>query len=83
MPEIEIYTKDWCGFCRAAKDLLTRLGYPYRDIDVTHDLDAYRAMVARADGRNTVPQIFFDGAGIGGYTELAALVRAGKLPAPK
>lgn len=83
MSEIEIYTKDWCSFCRAAKELLTRLGYQYHDIDVTHDLAGYRAMVARADGRSTVPQIFFDGTGIGGYTELTALVRSGKLPSPK
>ena len=40
-------------------------------------------MVARADGRSTVPQIFFDATGIGGYTELTALARSGKLPAPK
>lgn len=82
MPEIVIYTKDWCSYCRAAKDLLTRLGYQYQEIDVTHDLDGYRAMVARAEGRSTVPQIFIDGTGIGGYTELGARVRAGTLPAP-
>lgn len=82
MPEIEIYTKDWCGYCRAAKALLERLGYPYRDIDVTYDNAAYRAMVARADGRTSVPQIFLDGNGIGGYTELSALARTGKLAPP-
>ena len=82
MPDIEIYTKDWCGYCRAAKSLLDRLGYEYRDVDVTHDMDTYRAMVARADGRTTVPQVFIDGTGVGGYTELSALVRTGKLPPP-
>jgi glutaredoxin 3 len=82
MPDIEIYTKDWCGYCRAAKQLLDRLGYQDRDIDVTHDMETYRAMVARADGRTSVPQIFLDGTGIGGYTELSALARTGKLPAP-
>jgi glutaredoxin 3 len=82
MSEIEIYTKDWCGYCRAAKQLLDRLGYRYRDIDVTHDMETYSAMVKRADGRTSVPQIFLDGTGIGGYTELSALARTGKLPPP-
>lgn len=82
MPDIEIYTKDWCGYCRAAKQLLERLGYRYRDIDVTHDMETYSAMVKRADGRTSVPQIFLDGTGIGGYTELSALARTGKLPPP-
>ena len=82
MPDIEIYTKDWCGYCRAAKSLLDRLGYQYRDIDVTHDMATYRAMVARADGRTTVPQVFIDGTGVGGYTELSALARMNKLPPP-
>ncbi len=82
MPDVVIYTKDWCGYCHAAKELLTRLGYQFRDIDVTHDLAAWTAMVERADGRSTVPQIFIDGTGIGGYTEAIALARSGKLPPP-
>lgn len=82
MPEIEIYTKNWCGYCRAAKSLLDRLGYTYREIDVTHDSELWRAMVQRADGRSTVPQVFIDGTGIGGYTDLSALARNGKLPPP-
>jgi glutaredoxin 3 len=82
MPDIEIYTKDWCGYCRAAKQLLDRLGYQYRDIDVTHDMETYRVMVQRADGRTSVPQIFLDGTGIGGYTELSGMARSGKLPPP-
>ncbi|MEY4641697.1 MAG: hypothetical protein RLZZ227_1691 [Pseudomonadota bacterium] len=82
MPDIEIYTKDWCSYCRAAKALLKQLGYQYRDIDVTSDDATFRAMVQRAEGRRTVPQIFFDGTGIGGYTELSGLSRSGKLPPP-
>jgi glutaredoxin 3 len=80
MPEVLIYTKDWCSYCRAAKELLTRLGLSYTEIDVTHDRERYREMLARSEGRTTVPQIFFDGVGIGGYTDLSALARAGKLP---
>lgn len=80
MSSVVIYSKDWCGYCQAAKRLLTQLGYEYQEIDVTHDLALYEEMKLKADGRRTVPQIFFDGNGIGGYTELAALAQNGKLP---
>jgi len=78
-PAVIIYTKDWCSYCRAARELLQRLGYPYTEVDVTSDQQRYREMVELAGGRTTVPQIFIDGTGIGGYTDLSALVRAGRL----
>lgn len=82
MPRIVIYTKDWCGYCRAAKQLLERLGCPFEEVDVTRDLATYRRMVQLADGRSTVPQIFVDGVGIGGYTDLARLVSEQRFPPP-
>jgi glutaredoxin 3 len=82
MPEILIYTKDWCSYCRAAKDLLRQLGYAYTDIDVTHDSVRLQEMLGRAAGRTSVPQIFIDGHGIGGYSDLSALVREGRFPPP-
>lgn len=83
MPEIVIYSKDWCGYCHAAKELLTRQGFTFQEIDVTHDRARHTEMLEKAEGRRTVPQIFIDGKSIGGYTDLAALIRAGKLPSPK
>ena len=80
MPKVEIYTKDWCGYCRAAKALLQQLGYEFTDFDVTSDEQQYQQMLQRANGRHTVPQIFFDGSGIGGYTDLVQLAREGRLP---
>lgn len=80
MPEIIIYTKDWCGYCRAAKQLLQQLGLAFREVDVTSDVELYRQMVRLAEGRSTVPQIFVDGSGIGGYTDLARLVSEQKFP---
>lgn len=80
MPEILIYTRDWCGYCSAAKELLGRLGLPFTEVDVSHDEPRYREMLQRSDGRYTVPQIFVDGVGIGGYTDLAGLVREGRFP---
>jgi glutaredoxin 3 len=78
MPAIVIYSKDWCGYCHAAKQLLSSLGYAYEDIDVTHDVPRYQEMRQRS-GRTTVPQIFIDDVSIGGYTDLNALVREKKL----
>jgi glutaredoxin 3 len=79
---VVIYTKDWCSYCRAAKQLLSQLGYTYLDIDVTHDVTLYQEMRGKAEGRSTVPQIFVDGEGIGGYTDLVALLREKRLPPP-
>ena len=80
MNEIVIYTKDWCGYCRAAKQLLEQLGQAYQEIDVTSDQAGYEEMLGKSDGRTSVPQIFFNGRGIGGYTDLARLVRENKFP---
>ena len=78
MPEIEIYSTDFCGYCWRAKSLLEAKGLAYTEIDAS-DPAARMAMVARAKGRRTVPQIFIGGQHIGGSDELAALDRAGKL----
>jgi glutaredoxin 3 len=78
--DILIYTKDWCAYCHAAKQLLQELGQDYREVDVTHDSLAYQEMVQLADGRTSVPQIFIDGEGIGGYTELRRLVSENRFP---
>lgn len=80
MPEILIYTKNWCGYCQAAKALLQQLGLPFHEVDVTHDLERYREMLERSEGRTTVPQIFLDGLGIGGYTDLRRLIQEGCFP---
>jgi glutaredoxin 3 len=76
---VRIYTTDYCGFCRKAKELLTKRQIPFREIDVTGD-DAQREWLVDATGRRTVPQIFIGEEPIGGYTDLAALDRSGELP---
>ena len=72
---VVIYTKSWCGYCHAAKRLLEQVNMAYEEIDVTTDQVRYREMVERADGRTSVPQIFIDGRGIGGYTDLYRLIQ--------
>ncbi len=78
MAKVEIYTTQWCPFCTRAKSLLSSKGVDFEETDVTPSAKR-RAMIERADGRHTVPQIFIGGVGIGGSDELAALERSGKL----
>lgn len=81
MAKIEIYTTPFCGYCARAKGLLERKGAAYEEIDVTVVPGARATMVARAGGRRTVPQIFIDGAHVGGSDELMVLERQGRLDA--
>ncbi len=79
MKTVEIYTSPLCGFCHAAKRLLTTKGVSFSEIDVSRDPDLRQAMMARANGRTTVPQIFIGDDHVGGCDDLFALERAGKL----
>ncbi|MXQ08281.1 glutaredoxin 3 [Alphaproteobacteria bacterium GH1-50] len=79
MAQIEIYTTPLCGFCHAAKRLLTQKDAAFAEIDVSRAPDKRQEMMARANGRHTVPQIFVDGQHVGGCDDLYALERAGKL----
>jgi glutaredoxin 3 len=81
MKQVEIYTTPICGFCHMAKRLLNAKGVSFTEIDVMSAPDKRAEMVQRAHGGRTVPQIFIDGASIGGCDELHALDRAGKLDA--
>ncbi len=77
-PLVEIYHKTWCPYCHAALALLQRKGVAYRAIDVTSDRAREREMIERS-GRHTVPEIFVDGALIGGFDDLARHDRDGTL----
>lgn len=79
MAMIEVYTKFLCPYCTRAKALLDGKGAAYREIDVTMDRAGFDAMVERAGGRLTVPQVFIDGKHIGGSDDLAALDARGGL----
>lgn len=79
MPRIEIYTSPLCGYCHAAKRLLADKGVTYTEIDVARDPAKRQEMMTRAKGRHTVPQIFIGETHVGGYDDMAALDRNGKL----
>ena len=75
---VKIYTTSYCGYCRMAKQLLRDRNVAFEEIDVGGD-DAKREWLVEATGRYTVPQIFIGEESIGGYDELAALDRSGRL----
>lgn len=79
MNSVEIYTSPLCGFCHAAKRLLTNKNVSFTEIDVGRAPEKRQEMMSRSHGRHTVPQIFIDGAHVGGCDDLYALERAGKL----
>lgn len=73
-PRVTVYTTWSCGYCRAAKSLLTRAGVPFREIDLSDDPEALMEIKTRT-GHATVPLILVDERLLGGYDELSLLVR--------
>jgi glutaredoxin 3 len=78
---IEIYTRPGCGYCGAAKSLLTRKKADFTEFDVAVDPAFRQQMFDRAGAGSTFPQIFIGGSHVGGCDELYALDREGKLNA--
>ena len=81
MKPVEIYTSPLCGFCHAAKRLLTSKGVAFTEFDIARTPALRPQMMRRANGRHTVPQIFIGDRHVGGCDDLHALDRAGKLDA--
>ncbi|MFT4742935.1 MAG: glutaredoxin 3 [Yoonia sp.] len=81
MQSIELYTMKTCGFCHAAKRLLTSKGVSFSEVNLNAQPERRAEMMQRANGGRTVPQIFIGKTHVGGYDELNALNRAGKLDA--
>ncbi len=78
MATVKMYTTDWCGYCSAAKRLLGNKGVTFEEINVGTQPEL-RAEMEQLSGRRTVPQIFINGAHIGGFDDIAALDKQGKL----
>ena len=79
MKKIIMYTGPLCNFCEAAKRLFLRNDLSYKEIDISTGDGLRDEMVKKANGKRTIPQIFFDDHHIGGYQELRALEKEGKL----
>jgi glutaredoxin 3 len=78
---IEIYTRPGCGYCTAAKSLLTRKNVAFTELSTATDPGVREQMYDRAGAGSTFPQIFIGQTHIGGCNELYALDRAGQLDA--
>ena len=79
MAPIDIYTVRYCPYCLDAKELLSSKGADFHEIDVTGNRDIRKAMIERANGRSTYPQIFIGATHVGGCDDLCALDAEGKL----
>lgn len=79
-PEITLYTSAVCGYCVAAKNFLKSKGLQWREVRIDTDPAEREKMMALAR-RTSVPQIFVGETHVGGYDDLMALHRAGKLDA--
>jgi glutaredoxin 3 len=79
MPTVEIYTQPWCPYCARALALLQKKAVAFREIDAPRGSEARAESITRSGGETSVPQIFIDGASIGGCDELLALERSGEL----
>lgn len=78
MSNITIYTTPVCPYCTRAKSLLEQKGQSWNEVDVSDDEERAK-MIELAGGRRTVPQIFIGQTHVGGFDDLAALDREGKL----
>ena len=74
-----MYTGPMCNFCNAAKRLFSRNNIKYQEVDISTKDSLRDEMIKRANGKKTIPQIFFDNIHIGGYEELRDLEKSGKL----
>ena len=81
MAEVVIYTRDFCYYSEAAKELLTRKGVAFQEINASGNRELRQQMIERANGGNTFPQVFVGDTHVGGCDELYALDDAGKLDA--
>ena len=79
MPPVEVYTTPFCPYCTSAKELLRSKGVAFVEINVAGVPEQRAAMIARANGQTTVPQIFIGATHVGGCDDLYELEDAGKL----
>ena len=79
MKTITMYTGPMCNFCDAAKRLFSRNSLKYEEIDISSKDGLRDEMIKKANGKRTIPQIFFNDYHVGGYVELRDLEKENKL----
>jgi glutaredoxin 3 len=81
MAEVVIYTRDFCYYSDAARELLKRKGVVFKEVNATGNRELRNEMIERANGGSTFPQVFIGDTHVGGCDELYALEDQGKLDA--
>lgn len=76
---IEIYTRDFCGYCTRAKALLASKGVEVIEYRAGDDAEKRREMIQRSHGGTTYPQIFINGRHVGGSDDIHELDYNGRL----
>ena len=79
MKNITMYSGPLCNFCEAAKRLFSRNNLKFNEIDISTKDGLRDEMIKKANGKRTIPQIFFDDYHVGGYVELRELEKNGEL----
>ena len=79
MAHVKIFSSDFCPYCMRAKALLRERGVTDYEEIVVDGKPEVRAEMTRLTGRTSVPQIFVGDVHVGGYDDMMALHRAGKL----
>ncbi len=79
MKNVIVYMGPMCGYCDAAKRLLTKKNIPYKEINVALDEGKLEEMLKKSNGKRTIPQIFIEDFHVGGYDELRDLENKGEL----
>ena len=79
MKNVTVYMGPRCNFCDAAKRLLIRNNIAFNEINIALEEGKREEMLKKSNGRQTIPQIFFNELHIGGYEELRSLEKKGEL----
>ncbi len=78
MREVTVYTTDPCAFCARAKGILKSRGVEFEEINLAKDPDG-RVELAQRTGMMTFPQVIIGDQLVGGFNELQAAARSGRL----
>ena len=81
MAEVVIYTRDFCYYSDAARELLKRKGVVFKEVNATGNRELRNEMIERANGGSTFPQVFIGDTHVGGCDDLYALESEGRLDA--
>jgi glutaredoxin 3 len=76
---VEIYTREYCGYCTRAKALLASKGVHFKEYHAGDDPALRREMIQRSEGGATYPQVLINGRPVGGSDEIHDLDAEGQL----